>query len=250
MPFYDRQEKILSALLEKETVSIQDLSKKLYVSVPTLRRDLTKLEQQGKIIRTHGGAQLVRKSADEKIPFYLREQEQNDAKTVIAEKAVEFVKDGDIIFLDGSTSAYNVIPLLADFRNIIVISSSAKSSFLLGKMGISNICTGGRMIARSLCYIGKEAEQTARNYNADIFFFSCRGLNSAGMLTDNSVEENSLRLAMLQQSRKRILLCDSTKLGHTYLNNLCHLSEVDALLCEAPVPKNLTQMLRKQEERL
>ena len=96
MPFYDRQEKILSALLEKETVSIQELSKKLYVSVPTLRRDLTKLEQQGKIIRTHGGAQLVRKSADEKIPFYLREQEQNGAKTVIAEKAVEFVS-GDFL---------------------------------------------------------------------------------------------------------------------------------------------------------
>ena len=61
MPFYERQEKILNALLEKETMTTQELSAKLFVSVPTLRRDLIKLEQLGKVIRIHGGAQLIKK---------------------------------------------------------------------------------------------------------------------------------------------------------------------------------------------
>ena len=139
MPFYERQEKILNALLEKENMTTQELSAKLFVSVPTLRRDLIKLEQLGKIIRVHGGAQLIKKSADEKIPIFLREQEQNDAKDIMARKAVELISDGDIIMLDGSTSAYSIIPHLATFKNIIVITSSAKSSFLLGRMGINNI---------------------------------------------------------------------------------------------------------------
>lgn len=245
MPFYEREERILSALLEKEAMSVKELSAMLYVSLPTLRRDLIKLEQMGKIVRTHGGAQLMTKPADQKIPFYLRQQEQNDAKTRIAARAVEYIRDGDIIMLDGSTSAHNIIPLLTQFNNLIVITNSAKSAFLLGNMGIQNICTGGRMIPGSLCYIGEDAERTVSNYNADILFFSCRGLSEDGRLTDTSVEENGLRRCMLRQSAKRILLCDSSKLGNVYLNNLCHLSEVDDLICEDAVPLHLRAMLRK-----
>lgn len=245
MPFYEREEKILNALLEKESMSVQELSAKLYVSQPTLRRDLIKLEQMGKIVRTHGGAQLLTKPADAKVPFYLREQEQNDAKSRMALRAVEFIRDGDIIMLDGSTSAHTIIPLLSRFNNLIVITNSAKSAFLLGNMGIQNICTGGRMITRSLCYIGEDAERTVRNYNADVLFFSCRGLSSDGRLTDTSVEENDLRRCMLRQSAKRVLLCDSSKMNRVYLNNLCHLSEVDELICEEPVSRQLLSMLRK-----
>lgn len=244
MPFYEREDKILNALLEKDSMTTQELSARLFVSVPTLRRDLIKLEQMGKIIRTHGGAQLIKKSADEKIPIFLREQEQNEAKEIMARKAVEFVRDGDIIMLDGSTSAYSIIPQLVSFKNLIVITSSAKSSFLLGRMGISNICTGGKMITRSLSYIGEDAENTVKRYNADIVFFSCRGLSMDGKLTDNSIEENSLRKIMLRHARKKVFLCDSSKLDHTYLNNLCHLSEVDEIICEKMLPVHLSEMTK------
>ena len=244
MPYYDREEKILNILLERESVGTRELSEKLFVSVPTLRRDLVKLEEKGKIIRTHGGAKLVKTSADEKIPFFLREQEQNGAKAIMARKAVEYVKDGNTIMLDGSTSAYTMIPLLADYHNLIVITSSAKSSFLLGKMGISNICTGGRMLTRSLSYVGEEAQRTVENYNADVVFFSCRGLSMDGKLTDNSIEENCLRRAMLKQAKKRIFLCDSSKIGKTCLNNLCHISEVDEVICEEKIPAKLQEMMR------
>lgn len=245
MPFYEREEKILNALLEKESMTTQELSARLFVSVPTLRRDLIKLEQMGKIIRTHGGAQLVKKAADEKIPFFLREQEQNDAKEIMAQKAVQYIRNGDIIMMDGSTSAYAIIPHLAGFQNLIVITSSAKSSFLLGRMGINNICTGGRMITRSLSYIGEDAERTVKQYNADIVFFSSRGLSLDGRLTDNSVEENSLRKVMLRHARKRVFLCDSSKIDRVYLNNLCHLSDVDAVICENPLPPGMETMLRR-----
>lgn len=247
MPFYERQDKILNALLEKECMTTQELSSKLFVSVPTLRRDLIKLEQLGKIIRIHGGAQLVKKSADEKIPILLREQEQNDAKEIMARKAVELVRDGDIIMLDGSTSAYSIIPHLTSFKNLIVITSSAKSSFLLGRMGINNICTGGKMITRSLSYIGEDAERTVKRYNADIVFFSCRGLSMDGKLTDNSIEENSLRKVMLRHAKKKVFLCDSSKLDHTYLNNLCHLSDVDEIICESVLPEHLYEMMNRRQ---
>ncbi len=245
MPLYERVDKILSILMEKDHMSLQELSDILYVSVPTLRRDMTKLEQMGKVIRTHGGVQIVKKAADEQIPFLHREQEQYSAKYIMAKKAVEFVAPGNTIMLDGSTSAYNIIPFLADIPKLVVISSSAKSSMLLGQMGITNICTGGRMITESLSYYGEDAERTVRSYNADIVFFSCRGLSMDGKLTDNSYRENNLRRAMLSQARKKILLCDSSKIGKTYLNNLCYLPDVDEIISEVEVPDALKLMLKK-----
>lgn len=245
MPFYEREDLIMNALLERESMSVQELSTKLFVSVPTLRRDLIKLEQKGRILRTHGGAKLLKKSADEQIPFLLREQVQNTAKSQIARNAVEFVKDGDVIMLDGSTSAYNIVPMLKDFKKLLVITSSAKSSFLLGNMGINNICTGGHMITRVLSYVGEDAERTVRNYNADIVFLSSRGISMDGVLTDSSIEENRLRRAMMQQSTKKIALCDSSKIGQTFLNTLCNISDLDDIICETPLPEHLKNMLKK-----
>jgi DeoR family fructose operon transcriptional repressor len=245
MPFYEREERILNALLEKETLSVQELSHKLYVSVPTLRRDLVKLESMGKIIRTHGGARIRKSAADKQIPLSLREMEQNTAKDTIGKKAAELIKDGDIIMLDASTTVYSMIPYLSDFRDLIVITSSAKASYLLGQMGVNNICTGGRMLNHSFAYIGEDAERTIRNYNADIAFFSCRCISADGRLTDKSIEENILRKAMMQQSKRNILLCDSSKFDHIFLNTLCHVSELDQVICEAPLPQSILQAMKK-----
>ncbi len=245
MPFYEREDKILSALMEKEKLSVSELSKKLFVSVPTLRRDLIKLEKKGKITRTHGGAQLIKQSADEQIPFLLRQDEKYKEKSEMAKMAIKFVKPGDIVMLDGSTSAYSIIPLLAEIPKIIVITSSARSSFLLGQLGINNICTGGRMINKSLSYVGEDAENTVKKYNATIVFFSCRGVSHDGYLTDNSHEENSLRRIMMSHSKKKVCLCDSSKIGNTCLNNLCHISEIDEFVCDKKLPEIEAMYLKK-----
>ena len=239
MAYYDRDEKILNLLTQYNSMKTEELAEHLYVSLSTLRRDLVRLEKKGLIVRTHGSAAIKMHSADEKIPFFLREQEQNSAKAQMARKAAGFVRDGYTIMLDGTTSAYAMIPYLAEFKNLIVITSSDKSSFVLGQMGINNICTGGRMIPGSLSYVGEDAQRTAAVYNADILFFSCRGISPDGMLTDNSVEENNLRRVMMSRCKKKVLLCDSSKLGKTCLHNLCHAREVDEIICEAPLPEYL-----------
>lgn len=239
MPFYEREEKIINILVQKDVMTVNELADKLYISKPTLRRDLIKLEQKGVITRTHGGASLIKNPADTKIPFALREQEQNDAKTAIARKAVSFIKDGDIIMLDATTTAYTIVPYLADFHNIIVITSSAKTSLALGQMGIRNICTGGLMIQKSFSYVGGDAQAMVSRYNADVLFFSCRGLSNNGLLSDNSIEENQLRRIMMQHAAKKIFLCDSSKIGKVCLHNLCHVSEVDEIICETKVPQEI-----------
>ena len=239
MPYYEREDKIINILYQRGTVTVDELASQLFISKPTLRRDLIKLENKGIISRSHGRASLTKNSPDSRIPFSLRENEQDLAKASIARKAINSIYDGCTIMLDATTSAYHIVPLLADFHNILVITSSAKSAFLLGQMGIKNICTGGQMINESFSYVGDDAQTTIAHYNADILFFSCRGLSYDGFLSDNSIEENLVRKAMMKRATKKVLLCDSSKLGKVCLHNLCHVSEVDEILCETVLPQFL-----------
>ena len=243
MPFYERENKITDILANCEKISLSDLAGKLFISLPTLRRDLIKLEKKGLIIRSHGKVSLAKNPADIKIPFSLRESEENKAKTQMAKAAAEHIKDGDTIMLDASTSAYFIVPYLAEFKNIIVITSGAKTALLLAQYGISNICTGGRMINKSFSYIGNDAITTISGYNADVAIFSCRGLSLDGTPSDTSSEENDVRRAMMRRAKKKILLCDSKKIGNVYLNNLCEPEDLNEIISNADIPVDILKKI-------
>lgn len=243
MPFYERENKITDILANCEKISLAELAGKLFISLPTLRRDLIKLEKKGLIIRSHGKVSLAKNPADIKIPFSLRESEQNKAKTQMAKAAAEHIKDGDTIMLDASTSAYFIVPYLAEFKNIIAITSGAKTALLLAQYGISNICTGGRMINKSFSYIGNDAITTISGYNADVAIFSCRGLSLDGTPSDTSAEENDVRRAMMRRAKKKILLCDSKKIGNVYLNNLCDPEDLSDIISDADMPVDILKKI-------
>ena len=246
MPFYEREKELLATIEKSDFVSTKVLLKTQYTSISTLRRDLIKLEEKGLIIRTKGGVMAVKKSPDDRIAFFLRESENLPEKKLIAQKAATLIHDGDTVMLDASTSAYCIIPYIAEnCKDIIVITSGAKASFLLGELGIKNVCTGGKMINKSFSYIGQIAEKTISQYNADIAFFSCHGVSPNGFLTDNSIEENDVRRIMLQHSKQKVLLCNSSKFGNTCLNNLCHLSEIDNVISESDIPQYISDSMKK-----
>ena len=248
MPFYEREEELLAVIRKSDFVSTKALLKDRYISISTLRRDLIKLEERGLIIRTKGCVMAVKKSPDDRIAFFLRESENLPEKKLMAQKAAALIRDGDTVMLDASTSAYCIIPYMAEScKDVVVITSGAKASFLLGELGIRNICTGGKMINRSFSYIGQIAEKTIAQYNADIAFFSCHGVSPDGFLTDNSIEENDVRRTMMQHARQKVLLCNSGKFGNTCLNNLCHISEIDRVISETDIPQPIAGMIKKAE---
>lgn len=245
MSFNDREEKILNILHEKNSIRNSELAKLLYVSVSTLRRDLQKLEDKNLIMKEHGMCKLSRKLQDEKRSYHLREQKDNIAKNRIAREAVKLLKDGDNIMMDGSSTVFNIIQYLDAFRNLLVISNSAKVSMALSDTNIYNISTGGKMAEKTVSFVGQEAIQAIKNYNADILFFSCRGIAEDGYLTDSDKEENDVRKEMMKHANKKVALIDSTKIGKKYLYNLCHVSEVDEVICEEQLPDYIKKYFSK-----
>ena len=229
----EREKIILETLLKQKKVSVKELSGILYISEPSVRRDLADLERQNLIKRIHGGAVIEETALSKnKIPFLIREYEQSSAKSVIAQKAIELVKDNDVVFLDASTSAFRLIPFLASKRNLTVITNGVKALSGLAEYDINTISTGGRLISSCLALVGEDAYRTIESVNANIAFFSCRGLSDDGYLTDISSEENFIRQKMIKHSDRSYLLCAQDKIGKKYFHNLCHRDALDGVISE------------------
>ncbi len=226
-----RREEILNYLNEHTSATVEKLAKMLFVSPPTLRRDLNALAEEGKVLRTHGGV-VLRKTAECEIPLVLREEENSAPKRVIAEKAARHINNGDVIFLDASSTASYLIPHFKRFKDIVVITNSPKSSLALGEENIKNYCTGGLLLSRSVAYVGSGALDFLSRINADVFFFSSRGYSPGGFITDSSVEESEIKRAMMKNAEKSVYLCDTSKEGKKYMYNICRTKDVFALINE------------------
>lgn len=229
MPFHDRQNIYIDFLAQND-LTAKELAERLFISEPTVRRDVVQLKKKGLVKSIHGKIVLCKQSPNQRIPLFMREDNQNEAKRLIAQKAIRHIKDGDCIMLDASTSAYHIIPFLVGFRNLFVITSGAKAAIMLASLHIRCLCVGGNLTEESFSFVGPDAEQTLRKYNADVAFIACHGLSDAGLITDSSVEENCIRRIMIDNSKKTFLLCDDTKFGKTYLHTLCNTKELSGVI--------------------
>ena len=227
----ERQEQIMAILEKDKSASVKNLASKLYVSLPTIRRDLTELEEQGKVQRTHGGV-VLRKISDAEIPLMFREDQNTLSKKAIAEKAAKYINDGDVIFMDASSTVSYLIPYLERFNDIIVITNSPKISMKLGERKIKNYCTGGLLLMHSIAFVGNQTEQFVSGINADLFFFSSRGYTEGGTITDSSEQEAAVKKAMLKNAARSYYLCDSSKRDKKYAFNICSVKDVCEIIDE------------------
>ena len=229
MPIYERENSYIN-LLSERSYTVKELSEALFISEPTVRRDINELISKELVTRKNGVVSIKTNSPDTRVPMFIRNLENKDAKDAIAKKAALLIKEGDTVMLDASTTAYCLVQHLAKFKNIFVITSGAKTALALATLGIRTICTGGEMALGSFSYIGHDAERTLSNYNVDIAFMSCRGISEDGDVTDSSIAENSIRKIMMQKSVRTYLLCDKSKVGKVYLNTLCEKDEFDGII--------------------
>lgn len=236
----ENQEKdILEILQNNQYATIDELAEKLFVSPSTIRRKLNLLQKKGLVTRTHGGAQL--NDDNNFFPsFTFRVHENSYEKKKIALSAIKLIKNGDLIFLDGTTSAFFIAEYLSEFKNIRVITNGIDTLSLLSKNNITAYSTGGcvQELNRSVL-VGHYAEKMIENFHADIAFFSARSVDNNGEIYDCFEEENVIRKAMIKHATKKVFLCDSTKFGKTNLFHLCSLNDVDYIVSNHNIPSSV-----------
>lgn len=238
----ERETEILKILIAEKKVTVKELAVRLYSSEPSVRRSLAELERQGYLRRTHGGAVFTADSAGSKIPFALREYENLREKEIMAEEAAKLLSDDSLIMLDGSSSSLKLVPYIAGKRNVRVLTNGLSALVELDRFGVPAISTGGNLIPTLRTLSGQDALNTISCYNADIAFFSCRGLTETGEATDISVEEDVVRRAMMLRAKKRVLLCAHEKIGKTYYHRLCSAAELTAIISDRPLPSSVAEL--------
>ena len=234
MSYKEREKSILDYLMEHKTATICELCSVFFVSEPTMRRDLRKLSESGKIIRSYGSA-TYRAELCTNLPHHLREREHSKEKLLIAARALELIRDGDTVMIDASSTAHELIQMLPEKKSVILITNNAKAPLTLSQSEVKTFVCGGELEPNTYAYIGSYAEEFFRSFNADICFFSIRTLTRDGLLTDNAVYENAIRKIMLSRSRKKVLLMDSEKIGEACVSTLSSLDGIDYIICEKDI---------------
>ena len=233
----DTQEKeLLQLLQDREYATIEEIAEALYVSPSTVRRKLNLLQSKGLVTRTHGGAQL--NNNNNFFPsFTFRVHQNSFEKKKMALAAIKLIKNGDLVFLDGTTSAFFIAEYLSELKNIRVITNGIDTLSLLAKHNVSAYSTGGYVQeSNRSVLVGHYAEEMISSFHADIAFFSAQSMDNNGEIYDCFEEENVIRKAMIKHASKRVFLCDSTKFGRTSPFHLCSLNDVDYIVSNHQLP--------------
>ena len=229
----EREQEILDILKSSNGfVSTKQLCEGLFASESSIRRDLKSLEARGLVKRSYGGASLANNFSNI-VTFNKRTKQNADAKQKIAKKAASFIKDGQIIFLDQSSTAFYLANELIDRSNLTVVTNNIEITMLLANSKIRLISSGGFLSDENRnCLIGGDAQRTFQNIYADMAFFSVKAVSEDGAVTDCASEEVVVRNAMLNNAAKKVLLCDSSKFGGKAPFKQCNLEDVDILISE------------------
>ena len=229
----ERQREIVNLLkLNEGLMTVTELSRTLYASESSIRRDLSALEERGVIRRTHGGAELVTNFSNA-IAFNKRAHHNMAAKKAIAKKAATLISDDDVIFLDQSSTAYYLANEILDKKSITVITNNIEIVSLLSNTRIKTVCSGGVLGSDNrTCLLGSAAEKTFEDIYADLVFFSTKSLTSEGVIFDCDRDEVFVRKAMLENANEKVFLCDSEKIDSFSAFKQCTLDTVDYLVCE------------------
>jgi len=230
----ERYDEILAILDEEKYISATELSHRLFVSLPTIRRDLAELQRQNRIMRSHGGAKKI--EAEYTVaPLNFRKTVNAAKKRQLCQAAAALIGENEIIFIDASTTTLQMAEFISDKKRITVITNGIPVATALVKRGIKTYCTGGEIFENSLANYGSFAEEFLQNFNIDTAFISCHGVNDAGMLIDPSLPETQMRKIAIQQAKKTVFLCDESKFSRTAPYNLVPITKMDKVITNTQI---------------
>lgn len=221
----ERKQEIRNLLQEYGKVAVADLSKHLSHSKETIRRDLQELEDDGFLKRTHGGAVLAPdKSLDKEYPVSVRGMQRIAEKRLLCKRASDYLQEGDIIFVDNSSTTMFLPEYIPEDMQITVITNSLNILLVSTQRPCPKhtyICMGGIFKSSNLSVYGSLSIKSADTFYPNKTFISCAGINmDRAMLADGSLDEVDTKSLMVERSQKVFLLADASKfkrIGQIYL---------------------------------
>ncbi|SMG14296.1 DeoR/GlpR family DNA-binding transcription regulator [Arenibacter troitsensis] len=242
-----RREKIVEFLKEDGSAKVADLAKLFKVTEVTVRQDLEKLENQGLIMREHGGAYL-KNMGDQVRNFSLVQQDNLELKEAIAQKCLEFIESGDTIILDSGSTTTEIAKKLVGYKDLTVITNALNIALLLGtEPGIEVIMTGGEFKPPTLSLTGQKAADFFKGLNVQKLFLATAGISLKSGLTYPSISDLVVKKAMIDAADITYLVADSSKIGKSALASLGALSLIDYIITDSGMEEKDLKVFKDNE---
>ncbi len=241
----ERQRIILSEVELHNRVLLTDMAEILDVSVDTVRRDVKELDGEEKLRKVHGGAVslgFVSPATGSPNTYALEE------KRVIAEKAVSLLRDGSVIFIDGGTTCLELARMLPENLNLTCFTLSLPVALqLLTKPRTEVIMIGGKVSREAQIATGASAVHALADIRVDYGFIGTGYVDALHGLTEFDWEVVQVKKAVIEASKKAILLSISEKLNSQHRYRTCDISAINTLITELPPDHNRLNPFRSRE---
>lgn len=226
-----RRKLVIKEISERGKVEIDQLAEQLQVSAMTIRRDLTLLEEDGRLIRTMGGAVLP-KSLINETPFSAKETHHIERKKQIANKAFQFVESGQTILLDSGTTTLELAKLIKNEHNLTVVTNDIRIAAELIESKVNLIIIGGTLQNNVGTIYGSKAIEFVEDIYVDLFFLGTHAIDFCAGVTSPSLEKSILKQTMLRSAESTWLLADSSKIGEKAFSKVCDLHDITGFITD------------------
>ena len=220
-----RRDEILKMILSENEVKVKNLSIEFDVSMETIRKDLNYLEEMGMVVKTHGGAKGI--SEYFQLPIDVKLQENSEEKKRIARKAIDFIDDNSVVFLDAGSTTIQLAKLLRVKQGLTIVTNSLVVANIALESNHKVICTGGVGQKRGKCLIGHFATTVIDSIHVDTAITGTDGFKGVDGPTTFSLEEVEIRRHVLAKADKKVLISDASKFSKTSTYQFAKFSEYD-----------------------
>ncbi|HQQ98654.1 MAG TPA: DeoR/GlpR family DNA-binding transcription regulator [Cyclobacteriaceae bacterium] len=239
-----RHEHILNEVRIRNRVQLVDIARQLKVSEDTVRRDLKELDQAGKLKKVHGGA--VAKSFN---PFSFHQEEIYDHanKAIIAQKAIQLLRNRQVILITGGTTNLEFVNLIPKEMHLTFFTPSLHVAMQLAHhKNIETILIGGKVSREAQIALGAEALNTLHLIHADLCFLGTGHLDPEHGLSEFDYDVVQLKRAMVRSSERVISLTLSAKLNSKQQYKICDINGIHTLVTELDPQSPLLDPFRKK----
>ncbi|MDC0724479.1 DeoR/GlpR family DNA-binding transcription regulator [Phytobacter diazotrophicus] len=228
----DRLQTIKQMVTNEKKVLVTQLSQLFQVTEETIRRDLEKLEAEGIITRTYGGAVLNSASITDNVHFYKRAKSFFEEKQVIALNALPFINNKTTMSADSSTTAMELLKLLKDRKDLTLLTNSTEAFRELAQSDINIVSTGGEFNKNTLSFQGRITKEIIGKYHVDIMVMSCKGLDINSGALDSNEAEAEIKKVMISQATEVALLVDHSKFDRKAFVQLVDFTHINYIITD------------------
>jgi DeoR/GlpR family transcriptional regulator of sugar metabolism len=243
----ERHAVILKLVKESGRVTVEDLCHRFSISLATARNDLKTLEEMGRIRRTHGGA-LAAEFDSQPLPFSTRRMYYGEEKRAISRAAAQLIKDGELIFIDGGTTAAEMRVFFGDKQGVTIITPSLEVGRFLTTTtkNVSVYMLNGFVNSDSLATVGAPDEEFIARTNIAWAFCGAAGLTLQDGLTDLDMGFVEQKRVICRYARKVVGLVDHSKIGVTSLGSFAGIDQIHTVITDRALPDDMAGVLQER----